>query len=117
MLLWLQKVIEESANHPILFTRYKKEMGVYRQTLTEVPDDVVDGGLEQSVHGIRAHPQHALRRPLYKVHTTHNHREKDLLISSLTLIIVIVLSFFGTSKQKQNIVNANTQISNSREGV
>lgn len=33
------------------------------------------------------------------------------------LIIIIVLSFFGTSKQKQNIVNANTQISNSRDGV
>lgn len=42
--------------------------------LTEVLDDVVYGGLEQGVHGIRIHPQHPLRRPLHKIHTGEERR-------------------------------------------
>lgn len=47
--------------------------------LTEVLDDVIDGGPEQRIHGIWTHPQHSLGRPLNKVHTAKkkNKEEKE----------------------------------------
>lgn len=45
-------------------------------TLTEVLDDAVDGRLEEGVHGIWAHPQHALGGPLHKVHTGKSIKRK-----------------------------------------
>lgn len=37
--------------------------------LTDVLDNVVDGGLEEFVHGFLCQPQHPLGRPLHYVHT------------------------------------------------
>lgn len=35
-------------------------------------NDVVYGGLEEGIHGVWTHPQHPLRRPFNKVHTTQD---------------------------------------------
>lgn len=52
-------------------------MNLRFQFLTNVFDDVENGGLEELVHGLLCESQHSLGRPLYYVHTdTHKHTRK-----------------------------------------
>lgn len=45
------------------------ELGVKgKERLTYVLDDAADGGLEELVHGLTGHSEHALGGPLHEVH-------------------------------------------------